>query len=65
MNQIAIDIGLILFLLIVEYYEGKKDFNKWIAKLPIGLRWGIYYSAIVVILLFGEFRAKEFIYFQF
>ncbi|MHA6250220.1 MBOAT family O-acyltransferase [Pontibacter sp. CAU 1760] len=32
---------------------------------PVWLRWGIYYAAIVVVLLFGQFGNQEFIYFQF
>lgn len=64
-HQIAIDLALIIFLLVVEYYEGRTNYNKWFTRLPVALRWSIYYTAIVVILLFGEFTATEFIYFQF
>ena len=32
---------------------------------PVWVRWGVYYAAIVAVLLFGQFGSQEFIYFQF
>ncbi|MCJ8166732.1 MBOAT family protein [Pontibacter sp. E15-1] len=32
---------------------------------PVWVRWGVYYLAIIAVLLFGQFGNQEFIYFQF
>ena len=32
---------------------------------PFYIRWVIYYILIIIIISFGEFKMKEFIYFQF
>ena len=46
-------------------------FQQWgsvrqlISQRPIWVRWAIYYTLIFLILIFGEFGTKEFIYFQF
>lgn len=56
----------VLILEVVQYLNAKKDgLSARIAALPIGLRWGLYYCAILAILFFGVFESRQFIYFQF
>jgi len=52
-------------LLLVHLLKGEDRFSHWLSGKPILLRWSVYYSMIVAILLFGHFGSKEFIYFQF
>ncbi|MBU1119520.1 MBOAT family protein [Patescibacteria group bacterium] len=55
----------ICFLIVVEYVQQKKDLQRYIAQMPIILRWAMYSGAIFIILGFGIFTQYEFIYFQF
>ena len=52
-------------LLLIQRVQGDHRFDVWLSRMPIGLRWAVYYSMVLAILLFGQFGAKEFIYFQF
>jgi hypothetical protein len=52
-------------LLLIQRSQGDHRFDVWLSRMPIGLRWAVYYSMVLAILLFGQFGAKEFIYFQF
>ncbi len=63
----SIEIIILIFvLLVVEWLQREKqhalDFNK--LNIPCLLRWGIYYTLIIIILLFSG-QQQEFIYFQF
>ena len=44
--------------------EKEQPFFVWLPR-PAWRRWGLSYALILAILLFGEFRNQEFIYFQF
>lgn len=57
---------LILFLLCLEYLINSKKISEihLIRKHP-AVRWSVYTSFILVILVFGVFELDEFIYFQF
>lgn len=52
-------------LLLIHLLQGGNHFDQWLSKKRISLRWAVYYSMVLAILLFGHFGAKEFIYFQF
>ena len=54
-----------IFLLILEWFQREKEFFLQIAHFPLIARWGIYYVAILVIIVFGAFGSTEFIYTQF
>lgn len=56
---------LILILLIVHLIEQKTEIVKFISNKPLVFRWGIYYIAVVLFIVFGNFGINEFIYFQF
>jgi len=52
-------------LLLIHLSQGDNHFDQWLSKKRVSLRWTVYYSMAVAILLFGNFGNKEFIYFQF
>ena len=52
-------------LLLIHRLQGDKHFDQWLSEKRISLRWAVYYSMVLAILLFGHFGTKEFIYFQF
>ena len=57
--------GLAIFL-IIEFFIGKKDINQIIIKYKTPVRWSIYYTLVLAILVFGVLpSAPQFIYFQF
>ena len=52
-------------LLLIHLLQGDNHFDQWLSKKRVSLRWFVYYSMVLAILLFGNFGSKEFIYFQF
>ena len=52
-------------LLIIHFLQGEDNFCHWLSQKRMAWRWSVYYSMILAILLFGPFKLKEFIYFQF
>ncbi|MCA9440611.1 MAG: MBOAT family protein [Candidatus Omnitrophica bacterium] len=59
-------IVLIGFLLVVEWFQREKNhgMQMQVESIPIGVRWGVYYILVLIVLLFGASQ-HEFIYFQF
>lgn len=55
----------IALLFIVNLIERKKDIISYVSEKPLFIRWGIYYITIFVLILFGNYRIHEFIYFRF
>ncbi|HET8829263.1 MAG TPA: MBOAT family O-acyltransferase [Pelobium sp.] len=58
-------IFLIVFLETINYLQDKYQLSKKFVKLPITLRWLVYFTVVMVILLTGVFDDRQFIYFQF
>lgn len=58
-------IFLILFLETINYLQDKYQLSKRFVKLPITLRWLVYFAVVMTILLTGVFDDRQFIYFQF
>jgi len=56
---------LIGILFIVNLIERKKDIVSFVSEKTLAIRWSIYYITVLVIILFGNFGIKEFIYFSF
>jgi alginate O-acetyltransferase complex protein AlgI len=54
-----------LALLIVEWVQRRKPYALKIEKLPVWVRWAVYYALVIGVLCFGTFGGSEFIYFQF
>jgi alginate O-acetyltransferase complex protein AlgI len=57
--------ALIGILFVVSLIERKKDIVSYISEKPFALRWAVYYISAIIIIAFGNFGIKEFIYFQF
>ena len=57
--------GLIVGLLLVEAWQRRETAAKQFVHWPWGLRWAAYQTAVIAIVLFGQFAAQQFIYFQF
>ena len=55
----------IAFMEFVHFFERKNSDFIQLKKANLFTRWLVYYSMIVIILLFGVFGTNEFIYFQF
>lgn len=60
--QIMISV-LILFL--ADIVQDKGIGLKWVRKLPVVIRWGIYILLVLCVLLFSRKGGVEFVYFQF
>jgi alginate O-acetyltransferase complex protein AlgI len=56
---------LIALLVCIEIVDERRSIFKRLAAAPVALRWGVYYVALLVLLLFGRWQAREFIYMQF
>ena len=64
--DLALAMGSIGVLLLVDAFGSRIDLRAWIAARPIAVRWAAYYAAASSILFFGAFNsAQQFIYFQF
>ena len=64
--EFIIAILSILFLELIHFFQRKHDLIKYINTKPRWLRWGVYYIAIIAILVLGVFEnSPQFIYFQF
>ena len=56
----------IAILLGVHILQSNVHLGEVFARQRIGLRWGVYYAALILILFFGAFnQSQQFIYFQF
>ena len=59
--QLAISFILMVLLFVAERLQP----GKWISGLSRSKRWAVYYAVLFIILIFGVFGNREFIYFQF
>lgn len=56
---------LILFLETVQYLQSKINLVQKLMQKPFYVRWAVYYILLILIVVFGEFSQRQFIYFQF
>ena len=64
-KAIGLAVFLILFMEAVHYLQARKNVMQLFNTMPVYIRWSAYYVAILVILFFGVFENRQFIYFQF
>jgi alginate O-acetyltransferase complex protein AlgI len=64
-SELVVSVIGIGILLVVHLIERRENIIDWFLEKPIWLRWSVYYSIILSILLVGNFGSKQFIYFQF
>ncbi|UCC39015.1 MAG: MBOAT family protein [Candidatus Aminicenantes bacterium] len=65
MYEIIFSLLLILFMESVHLFQRKRRVRLWLSEKPVWFRWSVYCVIVLVILYFGIFGEKEFIYFQF
>ncbi len=63
-NLDKVAIAVIIVLLVVEWINRKEQHGLAIANRPVYVRWGMYMTIFICILLFGK-ASDSFIYFQF
>ena len=61
----AVSVVSILIMETVHLIQRHGSVSQLIGSRPAWIRWGVYYMAIIAVLLFGQFGHQEFIYFQF
>jgi alginate O-acetyltransferase complex protein AlgI len=64
-RKLLIGIVALVVMEIVHVIQNKYNILEWIRSKPTILRWSIYYTVVLVILLFGVYEDRQFIYFQF
>ncbi len=63
--EIGIGLAAIVVMECVHLVQEGRDGERILASLPAWARWGMYYALAVAILMFGQFKVTQFIYFQF
>ncbi|MCP4642706.1 MAG: hypothetical protein GY851_19830, partial [bacterium] len=64
-SQMGVAVGAIALMEIAHLLQRRKPVRDRILSLPTPVRWAAYVALLFGILVFGEFNAQEFIYFQF
>ena len=57
--------SFIILLEIIHIIQGNGSIREKLSTKPLFVRWAMYYSIVIVIIFFGVFNKREFIYFQF
>jgi len=63
--ELVVSLISIGILLSVQLLEERGNIIDRFSEKPVWVRWPVYYFLLLAILLFGNFGAKQFIYFQF
>jgi D-alanyl-lipoteichoic acid acyltransferase DltB (MBOAT superfamily) len=64
-TEVWLSVGFVALMEIVHVLRERGLGRDALAQGPAWLRWSVYYAAVFVILFFGRFDEREFIYFQF
>jgi len=64
-TDLLIALGLIGFMEGIHFLQRHGGIRHMLSERPIWVRWPVYYAMIMLIVVFGQFGAKQFIYFQF
>lgn len=65
LRQLPVAVLSIVFLEAVQLLQGRVSLTGLLARRPLVLRWTVYVSFVMAVVLFGVFRKGQFIYFQF
>jgi alginate O-acetyltransferase complex protein AlgI len=65
MRQMPVAVGAIVALEIVQYLHSRVSLTQIVARRSMPVRWAIYASCVLGVILFGVYRETQFIYFQF
>ena len=64
-KEFVIAIGALVLMESIHLLQRHWRMRHFLANQPLWIRWGVAYSLIISIILFGEFKHQAFIYFQF
>ena len=64
-SDVLIAICGIVVVVLFDLVERRVLFWQKLHEYPLYVRWFVYYSLVLAIIIFGRFGAQEFIYFQF
>lgn len=56
---------LIVFLLLVEFYDEKRSLWQRLQAAPVCVRWSVYYALTLGLIVLGQWNLKQFVYMQF
>jgi D-alanyl-lipoteichoic acid acyltransferase DltB (MBOAT superfamily) len=65
LRQLPVAVMSIVFLEVVQALHGRFSLSRLLAYRPLALRWSVYVSFVLAVVLFGVYRKSQFIYFQF
>jgi D-alanyl-lipoteichoic acid acyltransferase DltB (MBOAT superfamily) len=64
-SEVIIGLSAVILMETVHIWQYKTHIRDWIRTQPAFLRWTLYYAIIIVILYYGVYEKRQFIYFQF
>lgn len=64
-EELILTLLFIAIMEIIHLIQNRIRVSEWVFNRHTGLRWAFYCGLSIIILVFGEFGQKEFIYFQF
>ncbi len=64
-KEFAFSIFLIILMETVHYFQNKTNISQFFLSQPLVIRWAVYSVLLFMIVIFGVFEEKQFIYFQF
>lgn len=63
--ELMLSCSLIVLLEFIHTLQAKLDCVNFFERFPKPVRWAMYYSVLLMVILWGVFENREFIYFQF
>ena len=63
--ELILSFLLIILMETIQYWHRKKDLTLVLRESPVYVRWPVYYAGLAMILFFGVFENRLYIYFQF
>jgi alginate O-acetyltransferase complex protein AlgI len=65
LRQLPVAIAAILALEIGQLWNGTVSVTSFVGKMPMAVRWALYASFVMTVVMFGVYKQMQFIYFQF
>ena len=65
MRQFPIALASIAVLEIGQRWEQLISIPSYLGRMQIGIRWALYASFVMAVIMFGVYRKAQFLYFQF
>jgi D-alanyl-lipoteichoic acid acyltransferase DltB (MBOAT superfamily) len=64
-SELLIGVAAIVLMEAIHVMQNKYIIRDWIRSKPSYIRWSVYYVVIILIIFFGVYENRQFIYFQF